>query len=107
MPLEVVRIVAALPLTLFLPGYAVIAVAFGSSELALPKRLLLSVAVSLMVLALGALFLNYFPFGLRTASWAVLLPLIVIAACRGAALRRKHPAARGSAPRPPLRGRAR
>jgi uncharacterized membrane protein len=87
-PWEIVRIVAALPLTLFLPGYAIVAVAFGSSELALPKRLTLSVGVSLMVLVLGTLVLNVFPFGIRTASWAVLLPLVVVAACRGAALRR-------------------
>jgi uncharacterized membrane protein len=87
-PWEIVRIVAALPLTLFLPGYAIVAVAFGSSELALPKRLTLSVGVSLMVLVLGTLVLNVFPFGIRTASWAVLLALVVIAACRGAALRR-------------------
>lgn len=87
-PWEIARIAAALPLTLFLPGYAIAAVAFGSSELALPKRLTLSVGVSLMVLVLGALVLNVFPFGIRTASWAVLLPLVVIAACRGAALRR-------------------
>jgi uncharacterized membrane protein len=87
-PLEIVRLVAALPLALFLPGYAVVAAAFGSREPALPKRITLSVAVSLMVLVLGAFVLNIFPFGLETASWAVLLPLIVIAACRGAALRR-------------------
>jgi hypothetical protein len=87
-PLQVVRLLAALPLTLFLPGYAIVAVAFGRSELAPPKRLMLSVAVSLMVLPLGALVLNVFPFGIRTWSWAVLLVLIVLAASRGAALRR-------------------
>jgi uncharacterized membrane protein len=87
-PWEVVRLVAALPLTLFLPGYAVIAASFGANELAPPKRAMLSVATSLMILALGAFFLNIFPFGLRTWSWAALLPLIVIAACRVAALRR-------------------
>ncbi len=94
-PWEIFRIVAALPLTLFLPGYAIVAVAFGSSELALPKRLMLSVGVSLMVLVLGTLVLNVFPFGIRTASWAVLLALVVIAACRGAALRRGRPQPRG------------
>jgi uncharacterized membrane protein len=93
-PWEIVRIVAALPLTLFLPGYAIVAVAFGSSELALPKRLMLSIGVSLMVLVLGTLVLNVFPFGIRTASWAVLLPLVVVAACRGAALRRGRPQSR-------------
>jgi len=104
-PLEAVRLIAALPLALFLPGYAVIAAAFGSSELAPPKRLALSVATSLSLLALGTFVLNIFPFGLTTASWAVLLPLIVIAACRGAAVRRGRPAVSGesrsaSLPRP-------
>ena len=91
-PWEIVRLVAALPLALFLPGYAVIAAAFGPHDLALPQRVTLSVATSLMVLALGAFVLNVFPFGLETASWAVLLPLVVIAACRGAAIRREPPA---------------
>ncbi|HET9196895.1 MAG TPA: DUF1616 domain-containing protein [Solirubrobacterales bacterium] len=100
-PLEIVRLVAALPLTLFLPGYAVVAAAFGSRELAPAQRITLSVAVSLMVLALGAFVLNVFPFGLETASWAVLLPLVVIAVSRGAALRR-DPAKRDADRRPPL-----
>lgn len=94
-PFEIVRLLAALPLTLFLPGYAIVAVAFGSRELALPKRIVLSVGTSLMTLVLGAFVLNIFPFGLRTASWAVLLPLVVVAAARGAALRR-DPADRGA-----------
>jgi hypothetical protein len=100
-PWEIVRLAAGLPLTLFLPGYAIVAAAFGSRELAAPKRAMLSVAVSLMTLALGAFVLNIFPFGLETASWAVLLPLVVIAACRGAALRRER-SQRGRAGRPAL-----
>lgn len=100
-PWEIVRLVAGLPLTLFLPGYAIVAAAFGSREPAPPKRTTLSFAVSLMVLALGSFVLNIFPFGLETASWAVLLPLVVIAACRGAALRRGRPV-RGPAGRPAL-----
>ena len=107
-PFDLLRLLAALPLTLFLPGYAVIACAFGSHELAPPKRALLSVATSLTVLVLGAFVLNIFPFGLTTASWAVLLPLVVIAACRGAALRRGRPDARRprgiSLPRPATGG---
>jgi uncharacterized membrane protein len=90
-PFDPIRLLAALPLTLFLPGYAVIACAFGAQELEPPKRLALSVATSLMVLVLAAFVLNIFPFGLTTASWAVLLPLVVIAACWGAALRRGRP----------------
>jgi len=103
-PLEIVRLAAALPLALFLPGYAIIAAAFGSREPAPPKMITLSVATSLMVLVLSTFVLNIFPFGLETASWAVLLPLIVIAASRGAALRRGRPqrrkSRRPSLPRP-------
>lgn len=102
-PWEIVRLLAALPLTLFLPGYAIVAAAFGSREPAPPKRVVLSVATSLMTLVLGAFVLNIFPFGLRTASWAVLLPLVVIAAGRGAALRRDRPGPqtrRATIPRP-------
>jgi uncharacterized membrane protein len=90
-PWELIRVVAALPLTLFLPGYAIVTAAFLRREPAPPKRLMLSVAASLMVLVLGALILNVFPFGLRTASWAVFLPLVVIAACAWAALKRGRP----------------
>lgn len=103
-PWELVRLVAALPLTLFLPGYAIVAAAFGSRELAPPKRLTLSVAVSLMTLVLAALVLNIPSFGLTTASWAVLLPVIVIAACRGAALRRDRPHAGRRSAKPPWAG---
>jgi uncharacterized membrane protein len=105
LPWEIVRLIAALPLTLFLPGYAVIAVAFAKRELALPKRLMLNVATSLMVLALSTFLLNIPSFGIRTASWAVWLPLLVVALCGAAALRR-GPAQRGKRPplpRPPLR----
>ena len=106
-PWEIVRLVAALPLTLFLPGYAVIAAAFAKRELALPKRLMLSVATSLMVLVLSTFLLNIPSFGIRTASWAVWLPLVVVGLCRLAALRRGPPrrGKRGAdpLPRPPLR----
>jgi len=93
-PWELIRLVAALPLTLFLPGYAIVTAAFYERELAPPKRLTLSVAASLMVLVLGTLVLNVFPFGLRTASWAVFLPLVVIGVCAWAALRRGRPSRR-------------
>jgi len=95
-PWEIVRVIAAVPLTLFLPGYAVASVCFTPRELAPPKLWTLSVGVSLMLLALGALLLNVFPFGLTTLSWAVLLVLVVVACCRAAALRRGRPGQRRS-----------
>jgi hypothetical protein len=90
-PWELIRIVAALPLTLFLPGYAIVAVSFPAHEMAPPKLWTLSVGVSLMVLVVGAVLLNAFPFGLTTASWASLLVVVVLAGCAGAALRRGRP----------------
>lgn len=90
-PWEIVRVIAAVPLTLFLPGYAIAAVCFTPRELAPPKLWTLSIGISLMVLALGALLLNAFSFGLTTLSWAVLLVLVIVACCRAAALRRGRP----------------
>jgi uncharacterized membrane protein len=94
-PVEFVRVLAALPLCLFLPGFALVAAAFDGEELAPLKRITIEVAASLIVLVLSAFVLNAFPFGLRTASWAVLLPLLVVVGCSVAARRR------GRAPRQP------
>jgi len=90
-PWEIVRVIAAVPLTLVLPGYAIAAICFEPRELAPPKLWTLSAGISLMVLALAALLLNVFPFGLTTLSWAVLLVLVIVACCRAAALRRGRP----------------
>lgn len=92
-PVELIRVIAALPLTLYLPGFALVAAIFDGEELAPLKRLTIEVATSLIVLVLAAFVLNIFPFGLTTASWAVLLALIVIVGCLVAARRR------GKAPR--------
>jgi hypothetical protein len=97
-PVEIVRVIAALPLALYLPGFALVAAAFDGEELAPLKRMTIEVAVSLIVLVLSAFVLNVFPFGLTTASWAVLLPLVVIAGCLWAARRRGKAA--GPAPAP-------
>jgi uncharacterized membrane protein len=87
-PWEVVRILATLPLALFLPGYAIAAAAFAGHPINRPQKLMLCLACSLAVLALGGILLTYLPGGIRTVSWALLLLLVVVAACRAAALRR-------------------
>ena len=51
----------------------------------------ISVGLSLAVLALGALPLDWLPGGIRAGWWALLLVLVVVAACRAAALRRPRP----------------
>jgi hypothetical protein len=96
-PVEIVRVVAALPLTLYLPGFALVAATFDGEELAPLKRLTVEVASSLIVLVLASFVLNIFPFGLTTASWAVLLALFVVVGCfvgarrRGAARPERRP----------------
>lgn len=87
-PWEIVRVVAALPLTVYLPGFALVAAIFDGEALAPLKRVTIEVAASLIVLVLGAFVLNIFPFGLTTASWAVLLALFVVVCCLVAARRR-------------------
>lgn len=107
-PVEIVRVIAALPLTLYLPGFALVAAIFDGEELAPLKRVTIEVAASLIVLVLGAFVLNVFPFGLTTGSWAVLLAAFVLVACFAAGRRRgtKKPVRRplfGAAGRPSTR----
>jgi uncharacterized membrane protein len=101
LPFEWLRLIVAAPLALLLPGYAIATATFARRPLTGPQLLLLSIALSLMTLALGGLILNYLPGGVRSGSWALLLVLIVLGACRAAAVRRPQ-AARGSfdLPRP-------
>jgi uncharacterized membrane protein len=94
LPVEVLSLLFLLPLAFFLPGYALTAAVFARQPLELPQRVLLSVGLSLSVLALGTIALNYVPGGLGAVSWTLLLVLIVLASCRSAALRR--PRNRGS-----------
>ncbi len=104
-PWEVVRLLAALPLAVFLPGYAITAAAFGSQRLDPQRLAMLVLLCGLSLLCLGGLVLNYLPGGLRTVTWALLLVLAVFAAARGAAVRRGKPDGRGSGwTRPRLRG---
>ena len=104
-PWEVVRLLAALPLAVFLPGYAIAAAAFGSQRLD-PRRLsMLTLLCGLSLLCLGGIVLNYLPGGIRTLTWALLLVLVIFAAARAAALRRGKPDGRSSGwTRPRLRG---
>lgn len=102
LPFEAVRLVFAAPLALFLPGYALTAAAFAQRPLELPQLLLLSVALSLATLALGALLLDFAPGGVRAVSWALLLLLVVLGGCGSAALRRPPPPAGPGWPRPRL-----
>jgi len=87
-PVELIRVIAALPLALYLTGFALVAAGFDGEELPPLKRVTIEVAASLILLVLGAFVLNVFPFGLTTASWAVFLALLVVGGCAWAARRR-------------------
>lgn len=88
-PLEAVRLAAAAPLCLVFPGYALASAAFGARSLSGGRFAALVLGLSLIVLILSALVLNYGPGGIRDLSWAVILVLVTVAACRWAAVKRK------------------
>jgi len=70
----------ALPLVLLLPGYAITAALFPKGAIGVSERLLLSLGLSICVTALGGVILNWTPWGLQPASWAVLLGGITLCA---------------------------
>ncbi|HYJ22793.1 MAG TPA: DUF1616 domain-containing protein [Solirubrobacterales bacterium] len=88
LPFDLLRVLVGAPLLFFLPGYAITAAIFAHGRIPRSQFLVFSLGLSLAVLALGALVLNYLPGGVRAGWWAVLLFLVVLGACRGAALRR-------------------
>lgn len=93
-PTEFLSLLFAAPLVLFLPGYALTAATLVRHRPARLQMLPLSLGLSLAVLALGSLLLNYIG-GLEAGSWALLLVVVTVAAARTAALRR--PPATGQA----------
>jgi len=100
-PWPALSLVFVAPLVLLAPGYAIVAATFARRDLGWPRTALLSLALSLATLVIGSFLLNYVPGGIRDLSWAILLPLVTIAGCRAAALRR--PKSGGPAlPRPKI-----
>jgi hypothetical protein len=97
LPLDVLSLLFAAPLALFLPGYGITAAIFARRRIEPRQFALFSLGLSLAVLALGALPLNYLPGGIRAGWWTLLLLLVVLGSCRAAALRRprRHPAPLG------------
>jgi len=103
-PLPSIALIAALPLALFLPGYVLTAAIFGRNAPDPPRQAILTAGLSLAVLVLGSLLLNYAPGGIRALSWAILLVLLVVGAARLAAIRRRAPLKPSRPPgRPPRR----
>jgi len=102
-PVDPVRAVAAVPLALVFPGYAVTAACFTRSRPDAGITVMLTFGLSLAVLALGTVALHVLPGRFGEASWLVLLVGVVIEGCVIADWRRPWPGRGGS----PARFRAR
>jgi uncharacterized membrane protein len=87
-PWPALSLLFAAPLVLLAPGYAIVAATFARRDLSWQRAALLSLSLSLATLVIGSFLLNYAPGGIRGVSWAILLPLVTVACCRAAALRR-------------------
>ena len=75
------RTLVALPLSMVLPGYAVIDAAFSHDALGTAERIALSLGLSLLLGVVGGVVLDWTPWGLRAGSWIVLLGGVTIGAC--------------------------
>lgn len=85
----VLRNILGLPLVLFLPGYALIAALFpAKSDLDGIERTALSFGLSIAVVPLIGLGLNYTPWGIRTLPILISLSIFTFAMCGLAYLRR-------------------
>ncbi|HWR25485.1 MAG TPA: DUF1616 domain-containing protein [Methanosarcina sp.] len=85
----VFRNILGLPLVLFLPGYALIAALFpAKSDLDGIERLALSFGLSIAVVPLIGLGLNYTPWGIRLLPILISLSVFTIAMCGLAYFRR-------------------
>jgi uncharacterized membrane protein len=95
----VIQAIFALPLILFLPGYAFTAALFPASFGESPpestpsclnrvERMLLALGLSLALTALGGYVLNVLPSGLNRTSWAIALGSLTVLAAGVAYFRR-------------------
>lgn len=87
-PLGPVRLLFAIPLALFLPGYGVGTAALAPRRIESAQLLPLGLGLSLATLAVGTILLNFTPGGLQALPWALLLLVITVGGCLIAAHRR-------------------
>jgi uncharacterized membrane protein len=86
-----VRIIPGLPLVLFLPGYALIAILFiRKDDLDGIERVALSFGLSIAITPLLGLALNYTPFGIRLTPILTVLSIFTISLAISAWIRRSR-----------------
>ncbi|HLJ32606.1 MAG TPA: DUF1616 domain-containing protein, partial [Ktedonobacteraceae bacterium] len=78
-----------LPLVLLLPGYALTSTLFVEQTPGVVERIIFSLGLSLVIVVLGGLVLNWTPAGLRAGSWIGFLSIITIGASVVALMRRR------------------
>jgi uncharacterized membrane protein len=89
-PQDIVLIrILTLPLVLVLPGYALTSALFPERAFGVAEHLVFSLGLSLIIVILSGLALNWTPFGLHPSSWAVLLSSITLSASAVALVRRR------------------
>ncbi|RZN35147.1 MAG: DUF1616 domain-containing protein [Methanophagales archaeon ANME-1-THS] len=85
-----VRIILGLPLVLFLPGYSLIALLFPRrADLDVLERIALGFGLSIALVPLLGLALNYTPFGIRLSPILAVLTLVTVSFALGAVVRRR------------------
>ncbi|TFH46896.1 MAG: DUF1616 domain-containing protein, partial [ANME-2 cluster archaeon] len=85
-----VRTVLGLPLVLFFPGYALIAALFPKKDdLDGIERTALSFGLSIAVVPLLGLALNYTPWGIRLIPILITISIFTLAMCTAAIMRRR------------------
>ncbi len=94
---NIARAVFALPLVLWLPGYALGAALFPAHDLQRVERVLIGLGLSIALSVVCGFALDLTPWGLTTTTWAFALLGITLLAS-GAALWRRSPQRAGRAP---------
>jgi hypothetical protein len=99
-PIEWLSLLLLAPPAFFLSGYAMAAAAFVRNPPPWPQRAAISLGLSLAVLVLLALLLNYLG-GLRPGTWALGLVIVIVVSC-GVAVTRRPEGWRDTESRPRL-----
>jgi uncharacterized membrane protein len=85
-----VKTLLALPFVFFLPGYALTAALFVERPPDFLERVILSLGLSITIVALAGFILNLTPWGMQPVSWALLLGVITLGLSIVAHVRRKE-----------------
>lgn len=84
-----VQIIPGIAVTLFLPGYTVLAATIPTIGRSWSERLLLSIGLSMVFTIIGGLILNSFSVGLRPETWSLLFTIAIAGFSIVAMLRRR------------------